>query len=268
MRTFEYPDNYVQEIAKTIIPYYMCGFCQSHCLNYTDMQLQFVLKPHNEKKDQNTLVSIHIILQCSFWRYIIEDTEWLINLPEDIHSLYFKDTTILRCHFEKHVFQKCLETIAISAFNTSSLKCLSEDFRVQSYFIFKSQCTKHLSYNIENYRFIYPLISLIIFLNVIIICVCKRSNACHGFNRPLKRNNNFSNETIYRFDAFISHSHADTVWVFQFYKRLEEMELAICFDAKDFEPGVLITANIENAFKESRNGIFIMTENFLTSGWG
>lgn len=212
--------------------------------------------------------SHNLILQCSVLRYIIEDMEWLINLPEDIHSLYFKDTTILRCHIEKHVFQKCLETIAISAFNTSSLKCLSEDFRVQSYLLFKSQCTKHLSYNIENYRFIYPLISLIIFLNVIIICICKRSNACHGFNRPLKRNNNFSNETIYRFDAFISHSHADTVWVIQFYKRLEEMELEICFDAKDFEPGASIVANIENAFKESRNVIFIMTENFLMSGWG
>lgn len=64
MRTFEYPDNYVQEITKTIIPYYMCEFCQSRCVNYTDMHLQFVFKPNNEKKkkDQNTLVPIHIIL--------------------------------------------------------------------------------------------------------------------------------------------------------------------------------------------------------------
>lgn len=84
-----FTDKYVQEFSITTIPYYMCEFCQNHCVNYTDMQLQYVLKPHNDKKDQNRPGPIHIILKCSVWKYIIEDMEWLINLPEDIHSIIF-----------------------------------------------------------------------------------------------------------------------------------------------------------------------------------
>ncbi|VDI09088.1 Hypothetical predicted protein [Mytilus galloprovincialis] len=72
----------------------------------------------------------------------------------------------------------------------------------------------------------------------------------------------------YTYDAFISYSHTDSVWVKQFHDKVNSMGFELCLDAKDFIAGESIAGNVINAIDSSRKVIFIITHDFLMSAWG
>ncbi|CAG2191711.1 unnamed protein product [Mytilus edulis] len=72
----------------------------------------------------------------------------------------------------------------------------------------------------------------------------------------------------YTYDAFISYSHTDSVWVKQFHDKVNSMGFELCLDAKDFIAGESIAVNVINAIDSSRKVIFIITHDFLKSTWG
>ncbi|XP_071137810.1 toll-like receptor 4 [Mytilus edulis] len=86
------------------------------------------------------------------------------------------------------------------------------------------------------------------------------------FKMKMKNYNELQQEYIY--DAFISYSHTDSVWVKQFHDKVNSMGFELCLDAKDFIAGESIAVNVINAIDSSRKVIFIITHDFLKSTWG
>lgn len=76
-------------------------------------------------------------------------------------------------------------------------------------------------------------------------------------------------EDTFLYDAFISYSSKDKEWVRNILlPRLEQERLRICIDYRNFEIGVTILENIENAVKQSRRTLLVMTPNWVESEWG
>jgi hypothetical protein len=72
----------------------------------------------------------------------------------------------------------------------------------------------------------------------------------------------------YRYDAFISYSHADRAWVWsELLPRLEEAGLSVCIDDRDFEIGVPSLINMERAVDNSRHTLIVLTPAWLESEW-
>ncbi|VDI03051.1 Hypothetical predicted protein [Mytilus galloprovincialis] len=86
------------------------------------------------------------------------------------------------------------------------------------------------------------------------------------FKMKMKNYNELQQE--YTYDAFISYSHTDSVWVKQFHDKVNSMGFELCLDAKDFIGGKSIAENVTNTIDSSRKVIFIITDDFLKSTWG
>ncbi|VDI08471.1 Hypothetical predicted protein [Mytilus galloprovincialis] len=86
------------------------------------------------------------------------------------------------------------------------------------------------------------------------------------FKMKMKNYNELQQE--YTYDAFISYSHTDSVWVKQFHDKVNSMGFELCLDAKDFIAGESIAENVINAIDSSRKVTFIITHDFLMSTWG
>ncbi|XP_071137883.1 toll-like receptor 4 isoform X2 [Mytilus edulis] len=86
------------------------------------------------------------------------------------------------------------------------------------------------------------------------------------FKMKMKNYNDLQQEYIY--DAFISYSHTDSVWVKQFHDKVNSMGFELCLHDKDFIAGESIAVNVLNAIDSSRKVIFIITHEFLKSSWG
>jgi TIR domain len=70
------------------------------------------------------------------------------------------------------------------------------------------------------------------------------------------------------YDAFISYSHSDTVWVWEWLRpRLEAAGLRICLDKRDFDVGVHSVVNMERAVAHSRHTLLVLTPAWATSEW-
>lgn len=75
-----------------------------------------------------------------------------------------------------------------------------------------------------------------------------------------------SNE--FRYDVFISYSHADKTWVREeLLSRLEAEGLTVCIDFRDFELGAPSVTEMERAVLESRKTVPVLTHVFLKSAW-
>jgi hypothetical protein len=73
-------------------------------------------------------------------------------------------------------------------------------------------------------------------------------------------------ETLY--DVFISYSHADSDWVFDWLvPRLKAEALAVCTDQESFALGVPALINMENAVATSRHTLLVLTPAYLASNW-
>lgn len=72
----------------------------------------------------------------------------------------------------------------------------------------------------------------------------------------------------FHYDAFISYSHKDSAWVSNLLlPRLEHEGLRICIDYRDFAIGVPSLVNMENAVKDSRKTLLVLTPDWVASAW-
>eukprot|EP00062_Callorhinchus_milii_P013376 gi/632961613/ref/XP_007896851.1/ PREDICTED: toll-like receptor 2 [Callorhinchus milii] len=73
---------------------------------------------------------------------------------------------------------------------------------------------------------------------------------------------------IYQFDAFISYSEEDSVWVTDhLLVTLENAAFRICIHKRDFTPGQLVIENIINCIENSYKTIFVLSKQFVKSEW-
>ena len=74
----------------------------------------------------------------------------------------------------------------------------------------------------------------------------------------------------YNFDAFVSCDRADAIWVKRnFLLKLENEEtgLKFCVAQRNFMVGTTIIDNIVRSINQSRKVIYVISQNFLNSGW-
>lgn len=72
----------------------------------------------------------------------------------------------------------------------------------------------------------------------------------------------------FRYDAFISYSHQDGPWVIGvLLPRLEQAGIRVCIDTRDFDIGLPVLVNIENAIQQSRVTLLVLTPDWVASEW-
>jgi hypothetical protein len=75
-------------------------------------------------------------------------------------------------------------------------------------------------------------------------------------------------ETDFKYDVFISYSHKDEAWADKVLRqRLEDAGLKVCVDYRDFEAGKMALLNMQDAAKESKHVVLVITRNWLNSEW-
>jgi len=75
-------------------------------------------------------------------------------------------------------------------------------------------------------------------------------------------------ETEYPYDVFISYSHHDEKWVTDtLLPRLEKAGLRVCIDYRDFAPGKAALLNMQDAAKNSRHTVLVLTPAWVESEW-
>ncbi|MCP4141946.1 MAG: toll/interleukin-1 receptor domain-containing protein [Chloroflexi bacterium] len=74
--------------------------------------------------------------------------------------------------------------------------------------------------------------------------------------------------TDYKYDVFISYSHADEDWVVNtLLPTIEDAGIKACIDFRDFVPGKPSRANMRDAVKESAYTLLVMTPAWMASEW-
>jgi hypothetical protein len=77
-----------------------------------------------------------------------------------------------------------------------------------------------------------------------------------------------SDQTLYKYDVFISYSHDDRDWVRkELLPRLEQAGLKVIIDYRDFVIGMPSLVNIETAVDNSRYTLVVLTPAWLESQW-
>lgn len=72
----------------------------------------------------------------------------------------------------------------------------------------------------------------------------------------------------YRYDVFISYSHADADWVQGWLlPRLKAASLEVCIDRDCFEPGAPVAEEIERVITRSRRTLAVLTPDWVESEW-
>ena len=72
----------------------------------------------------------------------------------------------------------------------------------------------------------------------------------------------------FKYDVFISYSHKDEEWVVDtLLSALENADLKVCIDFRDFVPGKPSRHNMRDACKESKYTVLVMTPAWMASEW-
>lgn len=73
-------------------------------------------------------------------------------------------------------------------------------------------------------------------------------------------------ETDFKYDVFISYSHKDEAWAdYVLRQRLDDAGLKVCIDYRDFEAGKMVLLNMQDAVKQSKHIVLVLTRNWLNS---
>ena len=72
----------------------------------------------------------------------------------------------------------------------------------------------------------------------------------------------------FKYDVFISYSHKDEEWADKVLRQqLDDAGLKVCIDYRDFEAGKMAILNMQDAAKESKHVVLVITRNWLNSEW-
>ncbi|MBL0346820.1 toll/interleukin-1 receptor domain-containing protein [Candidatus Villigracilis affinis] len=75
-------------------------------------------------------------------------------------------------------------------------------------------------------------------------------------------------DTEFKYDVFISYSHKDEKWADKVLRqRLDDAGLKVCIDYRDFEAGKMALLNMQDAAKQSKHIVLVLTRNWLNSEW-
>lgn len=70
-----------------------------------------------------------------------------------------------------------------------------------------------------------------------------------------------------KYDVFVSYAHEDLDWVSGFAAQLEDAGLLVARDEVILKPGDLLVHTIEEAIRDSANGILVFSPASVASGW-
>jgi len=72
----------------------------------------------------------------------------------------------------------------------------------------------------------------------------------------------------FKYDVFISYSHKDEKWADKVLRqRLDDAGFKVCIDYRDFEAGKMALLNMQDAAKQSKHVVLVLTRNWLNSEW-
>jgi tetratricopeptide (TPR) repeat protein len=72
----------------------------------------------------------------------------------------------------------------------------------------------------------------------------------------------------FKYDVFISYSHKDEGWADKVLRqRLDDAGFKVCIDYRDFEAGKMALLNMQDAAKQSKHVVLVLTRNWLNSEW-
>jgi len=75
-------------------------------------------------------------------------------------------------------------------------------------------------------------------------------------------------DPAFKYDVFISYSHTDEQWVEKtLLKTLEDAGLRVCIDFRDFLAGRPALFNMQDAVRQSRHTVLVITEAWINSEW-
>ncbi|XP_061169335.1 toll-like receptor 13 [Saccostrea echinata] len=76
------------------------------------------------------------------------------------------------------------------------------------------------------------------------------------------------NEQEFKYDAYVVYCEADEKWVLRkLVRRLEAKGIRLCIPDREFEVGVERCSEIENAFKDSRKIVVVLSNEFVKNEW-
>jgi hypothetical protein len=85
---------------------------------------------------------------------------------------------------------------------------------------------------------------------------------------PVRRVARMGDGDTIRYDVFLSYSHRDKDWVHNWLlPRLEDADIRVCIDFRDFEPGAPSLTEMERAVLQSRKTLLVLTPDYLASEW-
>lgn len=75
-------------------------------------------------------------------------------------------------------------------------------------------------------------------------------------------------ETDFKYDVFISYSPEDEAWADNVLRqRLDDAGLRVCIDDRDVEAGKTALLNRQDAIKQSKHILLVLTRHWLNSEW-
>ena len=198
--------------------------------------------------------------------------EFRSNIAENFPLIVDLSNNPLLCNCETLDFISWLQSTHVNFTHFDSYQCFDASF----YAIVKFDVSGK---RLQCQRWREPVIATcstfaVVFLVAFVAFLYKRRWHIHTlwfrlvvyFKQP--RNNHQQN---YLFDAFILYSSVDEdrLWVhYPLRNQLEtEFGIKLCLHHRNFMPGSLIADNIEQAIKNSRRVVMIVSENFLRSQW-